>query len=87
MKEDIMLLSYGPKVLCPYHRIHYLNYKRRWLRAIKAASCRFLNTVNSRMYTRIVENIKFRNVMLCYVMLCYVHISFLVHFLLILPKY
>ena len=58
-----MLLSYAPKVLCPYHSILYLNYTRRWLRAIKAAFCIFLNTVNSRIYTRIAENIQLRNVL------------------------
>jgi hypothetical protein len=57
-----MLLGDAPKVLCPYHSIHYLNYTRQYLRAIKAAFCRFLNTVNSRIYTRIVENVRFRNV-------------------------
>ena len=62
MKYDITLLSYAPKVLYPYHSSHNLNYKCRWLHAIKAAFCRFLNTVNSRIYTRSVKNTQFKNV-------------------------
>ena len=69
MKQDIMLPSYAPKVLYPYHSRHNLNYTCRWLRAIKAAFCRFLNKVNSSIYTRTVENIQSN---------CHVPISFLV---------